>query len=53
MQRIEALLDLIGRDFKKTNRCDFAICKEKFSSYQSSMFAMVKNGPYTKMFNQE
>lgn len=53
LQRIEVLLDVIGRDYKKMNRCDFAVAKEKFSNYQSSMFAMVKNGPYTRTFNQE
>jgi len=53
LQRIEVLLDLMGRDYKKMNRCDFAVAKEKFSNYQSSMFAMVKNGPYTRTFNKE
>ena len=47
-QRNEAILDLIGREYKQTGRCDFAIAKKKYITINYSLFDMRKNWPYTR-----
>lgn len=44
------VLDSIGRDYKKTGQCDFAVAKDKFMTINTGLFAMSKNWKYTRQF---
>jgi len=52
LQKITPVLNLLGEEFKRTNKCEFMLVKDKFI-FQVGGFALAKHSSYTDDFSME
>ena len=52
LQGYHVVLNLVGEEFKRMNRCEFTVAKDKFM-FRVAGFALAKNSPYTDDFSME
>ena len=52
LQEVTSVLNLLGEEFKRTNKCEFTVVKDKFM-FHGAGFALAKNSPYTDNFSME